>query len=87
MIIRTQEDVTTAVLAELERSPDARFKEIMRAAIQHLHGFVRDARLTEAEFHQACAFVAKLAAHHAIAQRGGADMWFAGHLLAGVSAQ
>jgi hydroxyquinol 1,2-dioxygenase len=60
MIIRTQEDVTTAVLAELERSPDARFKEIMRAAIQHLHGFVRDARLTEAEFHQACAFVAKL---------------------------
>ena len=60
MIIRTQEDVTTAVLAELERATDPRFKEIMTAAVRHLHGFVRDARLTEAEFHQACAIVARL---------------------------
>jgi hypothetical protein len=48
------------VLAELERATDPRFKEIMTAAVQHLHGFVRDARLTDAEFHQACAFIAKL---------------------------
>ena len=60
MIIRNQEEVTTAVLAELERASDPRFKEIMTAAVKHLHGFVRDARLTEAEFHQACAFIAKL---------------------------
>jgi catechol 1,2-dioxygenase len=60
MIIRTHEDVTTAVLAELERATDPRFKEIMIQAVKHLHGFVRDARLTEAEFHQACAWIAQL---------------------------
>ncbi|MEJ8812763.1 dioxygenase [Variovorax ureilyticus] len=60
MIIKTQQDVTTAVLNELARSDDPRFKDIMTAAVQHLHGFVRDARLTEAEFHQACGLIAQL---------------------------
>jgi len=60
MIIETQKDVTAAVLAELARAPDARFREIMGAAVRHLHDFARDARLTEAEFHQACAVVARL---------------------------
>jgi catechol 1,2-dioxygenase len=32
----------------------------MSAAVKHLHDFVRDTQLTEAEFHQACAVVAKL---------------------------
>ena len=60
MIIKTQQDVTAAVLAELDRAKDPRFKEIMTAAVKHLHGFVRDARLKETEFHQACAIIAKL---------------------------
>ncbi|SEB13481.1 dioxygenase [Variovorax sp. YR216] len=60
MIIKTQHDVTTAVLDELARSDNPRFKEIMTAAVEHLHGFVRDARLTEAEFHQACGLIAQL---------------------------
>ena len=60
MIIRNQHDVTEAVLAEVARAPDARLREIMRAAVRHLHGFVRDARLTEGEFHQACAIIAQL---------------------------
>ncbi len=60
MIIKTHQDVTAAVLAELGRAESPRFKEIMSAAIEHLHGFVRDARLTEAEFHQACGWIAKL---------------------------
>jgi catechol 1,2-dioxygenase len=60
MIIRTHEDVTTAVLAELDRATDPRFKEIMSVAVQHLHGFVREARLSEAEFHQACGWIAQL---------------------------
>jgi hydroxyquinol 1,2-dioxygenase len=58
MIIKDQKDVTTAVLAELERAPNKRFREIMAAAIRHLHEFVREARLTEEEFHQVCAYVA-----------------------------
>ncbi|KQP45483.1 dioxygenase [Pseudorhodoferax sp. Leaf274] len=60
MIIEKQSDVTAAVLAELQRASDPRFKQIMTAAVNHLHGFVRDARLSEAEFHQACALIAKL---------------------------
>lgn len=58
MIIKNQKDVTAAVLAELERAPDKRFREIMAAAVRHLHAFVREARLTEEEFQQICAYVA-----------------------------
>lgn len=60
MIIANQRDVTAAVLSELARADDSRFKEIMGAAVRHLHDFARDARLTEAEFHQACGVIAQL---------------------------
>lgn len=60
MIIETQSDVTAAVLAELDRAGEPRFKQIMTAAVRHLHGFVRDAELTEADFHQACSVIASL---------------------------
>jgi hydroxyquinol 1,2-dioxygenase len=60
MIIENQHDVTAAVLAELDHAKDPRFKQIMAAAIRHLHAFARDAQLTEAEFHQACAVIASL---------------------------
>lgn len=60
MIIKNQQDVTTAVLAELEHASDERFKTIMKAAVIHLHGFARDAQLTEAEFHQVCGVIAQL---------------------------
>ena len=60
MIIRSEADVTEAVIAELARAPDARFREILSVAVRHLHAFVREARLTEAEFQQACACVARL---------------------------
>jgi hydroxyquinol 1,2-dioxygenase len=60
VIIETPDDVTTAVLAEAARAEDPRFREILSAAVRHLHGFVRDARLTEAEFHQLCGVIARL---------------------------
>lgn len=60
MIIETQADVTAAVLAELERADDPRFRQIMSAAVRHLHAFVRETELTEPEFHQACALIARL---------------------------
>jgi hydroxyquinol 1,2-dioxygenase len=60
MIISNQKEVTQAVLTELSRAPNARFREIMSAAVRHLHDFARDAKLTEAQFHQACGFIAKL---------------------------
>ena len=60
MIIKDQNDVTQAVLAEISRAPNPRFREIMSAAVQHLHDFARDAQLTEAEFHQMCQYIARL---------------------------
>ncbi len=60
MIIKTHEDVTASVLREIERSTDARFKEIMSSAVRHLHAWVREVRLTEAEYQKAAAILAKL---------------------------
>lgn len=59
-MIRTEQDITPAVLAELNRAQDPRFKTIMALAIQHLHAFVREAQLTEQEFYAACGTIAKL---------------------------
>ena len=41
MIIEKQEDVTEAVLSELQRARDPRFKQIMSALVRHLHDFAR----------------------------------------------
>jgi hydroxyquinol 1,2-dioxygenase len=60
MIIRNEQDVTQAVLAELDRAADPRFKNILQVAVRHLHAFVRETRLTEAEFQQVCAVIVRL---------------------------
>jgi hydroxyquinol 1,2-dioxygenase len=60
MVIRTEQDVTDAVLAELRGATDDRFREIMAVAVRHLHAFVREARLTEQELQQACRVIAAL---------------------------
>jgi len=56
-MIEREQDVTAAALAVMERTSDPRLREIMVALVKHLHGFVRDVRLTEAEFRDACAIV------------------------------
>jgi len=60
MIVRSEQDLTDAVLSELAGASNARFREIMTAAVRHLHAFVREANLTEAEFQQACAAIVAL---------------------------
>jgi len=60
MIIERQEDVTKAVLRELQGAPNARFKEIMGAFVRHMHDFVRDSKLTEEEFRTAVNYVVAL---------------------------
>jgi catechol 1,2-dioxygenase len=60
MIIERQDQLTDAVLAVMEQTSDARLREIMVSLIRHLHGFVRDVRLTEAEFREAAAILAEL---------------------------
>lgn len=59
MIVRKEADVTDAVLAELQGAGDPRWREIMGAAVRHLHAFVREARLTELEYQQVCAVIAR----------------------------
>jgi len=63
MIIGTEKDVTKAVLSELERAPDPRFREIMSVFIRHLHDFAREVKLTEEEFQAAIGYVVALGKH------------------------
>jgi catechol 1,2-dioxygenase len=60
MIIENQNQVTEAVLAEIQRIEDPRMREIASAAVRHLHAFARELKLTEDEFRQACTFIARL---------------------------
>jgi hydroxyquinol 1,2-dioxygenase len=60
MIIETEKDVTKAVLAELAKAPNPRFREIMSAFVRHLHNFAREVKLTEEEFREAMAYIVKL---------------------------
>lgn len=46
----TEENTTDVVLKAWSNNPDPRFKEIMDAMITHLHDFVREVQLTEAEW-------------------------------------
>jgi catechol 1,2-dioxygenase len=63
VIIDKQEDVTVAVLSELQRAPDARFREIMSALVRHLHDFAREAKLTEEELRTAASYVNAIGKH------------------------
>lgn len=56
-MIKTEKDVTPAVLAIMEQTPDPRLREIMVSLVTHLHGFIRDVRLTEKEFQSATAII------------------------------
>lgn len=60
MIIARQQDVTPAVLKVMEQTHDPRLREIMVCFIKHLHGFVRETRLTEAEFRDATSIISEL---------------------------
>jgi catechol 1,2-dioxygenase len=60
MIIERQQDVTSAALTVMERTSDPRLREIMLSLIRHLHGFIRDVRLTEAEFREATAILGEM---------------------------
>jgi len=60
MIIAREQDVTVAALAVMQQTSDPRLRQIMVSLVKHLHGFVRDVRLTEKEFRDATAVIAEL---------------------------
>src|ERR1700728_5155721 len=48
-----EDDITAEVLARFAATPDPRLRRIMLSLIGHLHAFVKDVELTEAEWFQA----------------------------------
>jgi hydroxyquinol 1,2-dioxygenase len=52
--------ITDAVLEQMAATPDARTKEIMEAAVRHLHAFARDVNLTPAEWIKGIEFMTKV---------------------------
>lgn len=57
MVIKTESDLTPAVLAVMEQTSNPRAREILTALVKHLHAFVREVRLTEVEFREATAIL------------------------------
>ena len=57
MIIDGQDALTQSVLAVMARADNPRLREIMVSLVKHLHGFVRETQLTEAEFRDAAGII------------------------------
>jgi hydroxyquinol 1,2-dioxygenase len=52
-----QHTITEAVLQSLAATPDPRLKQVMSSLVTHLHDFVREVKLTEAEWKAGIAFL------------------------------
>src|SRR6266702_1688729 len=60
MVIENNFDVTRAALETMAQTKDVRLREILVSLVTHLHQFIREVRLTEAEFRQAAALISKM---------------------------
>ena len=60
MIIENQASVTEAVVEAFGRTADPRLREILLALVRHVHGFIREVRLTEREFQEATRLIAAM---------------------------
>ena len=58
-LARREEALTEEVLASFDGADDARFREVLRALVRHLHGFAREVRLTEPEWEAAIGFLTR----------------------------
>jgi catechol 1,2-dioxygenase len=56
----TEANITASVLQSLEPTQNPRLKTIMTGLIQHLHAFIREVELTEAEWWQAIQFLTQV---------------------------
>ena len=76
MAIRNATDLTQSVLAEMARAQDPRTRELLVGLVRHLHQWVSESHLSEAEFHQSLSWVARLgqatnASHNEVALAAG----------------
>ena len=54
---QTEQNLVNTVLEKLEGAKDPRFKQVMTSLIKHLHAFVRETELTEAEWFRGIQFL------------------------------
>jgi len=54
-----QQTITEAVLDRIANTPDPRLKQVFASLVRHLHDFVRDVRLTDAEWAYAIDFLTR----------------------------
>lgn len=52
-----EQDLVDRVVASFAHTPDPRLRELMGAVVRHLHAFLREVRLTEAEWSTAIEFL------------------------------
>jgi hydroxyquinol 1,2-dioxygenase len=52
-----EDELVATVVASFDHTPDPRLKELMQSLTRHLHAFIRDVRLTEAEWNTAIEFL------------------------------
>ena len=55
----SEDDITAEVLRRVEATPDPRTREIMLSLIKHVHAFIKDVRLTEAEWWKGIEFLTR----------------------------
>lgn len=55
-----EEDLVRRVLESFDGAPDERLRQLMQALVRHLHAFIRDVRLSEAEWSTAIEFLTRV---------------------------
>lgn len=56
----TSESITTATLSQMATTADPRFRQIMEAAVRHLHAFAREVNLTPGEWIKGIDFLTRV---------------------------
>src|SRR5215469_13951536 len=59
MLDLDEKTITEAVLATMTDTPDERIRKVLGSLVRHLHDFVRDVDLTEAEWAHAIDFLTR----------------------------
>jgi protocatechuate 3,4-dioxygenase beta subunit len=55
----TEDDITAEVIRRIEKTEDARLREIMLSLVRHLHAFVKEVQLNEKEWWQGIQFLTR----------------------------
>ena len=55
----TEDDITAEVIRRFEGTSDPRLRQVMQSLVRHLHGFLKEVQLTEAEWWKAIDFLTR----------------------------